>query len=189
MSGAAFILAGGRSSRMGRDKALLPFRGRRLIQHVAEQARGVTETITLVGHIDRYANLGYPVIADLIPDRGPLSGIHAALTHTTADWNLILACDMPRITPEFLSKLITRAEASHALAVIPIGPDSIPQPLCAAYHRDCSATIAGALQCNIQKVTTALGPLPIDLWPVPQLLDFRNINTPEEWVSYTHAPR
>ena len=61
MNRAAFVLAGGRSSRMGRDKACLPLEGRPLVDHVASKARDVTGNITLVGAISRYANLGYPV--------------------------------------------------------------------------------------------------------------------------------
>lgn len=189
MQRAAFVLAGGRSSRMGRDKALLPFQGRALVEHVASQARGVTDNITLVGETSRYANLGYPVIEDIFPGRGPLSGLHAALTSTDFEWNLILACDMPQVTAEFLVQLMARAEAGQASAVIPVGPDAVPQPLCAAYHRRCVDLVARALENRVHKVTEGLAALDIDFWPVPHSHYFRNLNTPQEWDAYSHAAR
>jgi molybdopterin-guanine dinucleotide biosynthesis protein A len=189
MKRAGFILAGGRSSRMGRDKALLPFQGCRLVQHVAAQARGVVDQITLVGEISRYANLGYPVIEDIFPACGPLSGIHAALTQTGSEWNLILACDMPQISRKFLEQLMGRAEAGQASAVMPVGPDGVPQPLCAVYHRRCASEIARSIARRVYKVTEALVALKIDFWPVPDSHCFQNLNTPEEWDAYSHAAR
>lgn len=189
MQAAVFVLAGGRSSRMGRDKALLPFHGRPLVEHVAAQARGVTDNITLVGDISRYTNLGYPVIEDIFPGHGPLSGLHAALTSTRSEWNLILACDMPELTAEFLVRLMAQAEAGQAAAVIPVGPDSVPQPLCAAYRRRCAPLITRALENRVYKVTEGLAALDIEFWPVPHSHYFRNLNTPEDWAAYSHAAR
>jgi len=189
MKRAGFVLAGGRSSRMGRDKALLSFQGCRLVQFVAAQAREAVDQVTLVGEISRYANLGYPVIEDILPGRGPLSGVHAALTKTDAEWNLILACDMPQVGRTFLEQLMTRAEASPASAVIPVGPDDRPQPLCAVYHRRCGSEIAQALERRVHKVTEALAALEIDFWPVPHADNFHNVNTPEDWDPYSHAAR
>jgi molybdenum cofactor guanylyltransferase len=189
MQRAVFVLAGGRSSRMGRDKALLPFEGRSLVEHVASQARGVTDNITLVGAIRRYANLGYPVIEDIFPGRGPLSGLHAALTSSNSNWNLVLACDMPGLSGEFLIQLVTRAESGYASAVIPVAPDGVPQPLCAAYHHHCLDAVAGALENGVYKITEALARLDVDFWLVPEAHHFRNLNTPQEWSAYSHAAR
>jgi len=189
MQRAVFVLAGGRSSRMGRDKALLPFRGRPLVGHVATQARAVTDNITLVGDVSRYANLGYPVIPDLFPGSGPLAGIHAALARTHSEWNLILACDMPQVTAEFLVRLVARAEAGRAAAVIPVGPDGVTQPLCAVYHHQCASAVAHALENHIHKVTEGVATLDIDFWSVPHSHYFRNLNTPEEWAAYSNAAR
>jgi len=189
MKRAGFVLAGGRSLRMGRDKALLPFHGCRLVEFVASQARGAVNQITLVGEIGRYANLGYPVIEDIFPGCGPLSGIHAALTQSDAEWNLILACDMPEVNQAFLEQLMARAERGQAFAVIPVDPGQRSQPLCAAYHRRCASEIARALDRRVHKVTDALAALPIDFWPVPRSDYFHNLNTPEEWDAYSHAAR
>ena len=189
MQPAAFVLAGGRSSRMGRDKALLPLGGRPLVEHIAAQASTVTGNITLVGHPDRYANLGYPVIQDIFRGCGPLAGIHAALRHTRSPWNLVLACDMPQITAEFLRQLVAHAEASPAACVIPVTPDKVPQPLCAAYRSQCADAIGRALETGVRKVIDALATLPVDFWSVASAHHFRNLNTPQEWDAYSNAPR
>src|SRR2546429_7170548 len=145
MKCAGFVLAGGRSSRMGQDKALLPFKGRTLLEHVAGEVHGAAGNVTLVGDASRYTYLGYPVIEDIVPACGPLSGIHAALTHSTAEWNLVVACDMPEVTAAFLGMMVERAAAGSADAVLPAGPSGLPEPLCAAYHRPSLKAVACAL--------------------------------------------
>lgn len=172
---------------MGQDKALLQFKGRPLVEHVAGEVRGAAGTVALVGDPSRYTNLGYPVIEDILPACGPLSGIHAALTHSTAEWNLVVACDMPEITAEFLGMLIGRATAGSADAVLPAGPSGLPEPLCAAYHRRSLGAIAAALASGVRKVTDGLHGLEIDIWRVADSRYFHNLNTPQEWSCYSNG--
>jgi molybdopterin-guanine dinucleotide biosynthesis protein A len=189
MQRAAFVLAGGRSSRMGSDKALLPFRGRTLVEHVMAQVDSVISNVTLVGDSSRYIDFRYPVTEDRFEGCGPLAGIHAALAITNCEWNLILACDMPEITPQFLNQLMERAESGCADAVIPVPPGGVPEPLCAAYQRRCVGVIANALRNGVRKVTDGLAGLEIDYWSVPHSHFFRNLNTPQEWALYSHDAR
>jgi molybdopterin-guanine dinucleotide biosynthesis protein A len=189
MQRAAFVLAGGRSSRMGSDKALLPFHGRTLVEHVITQAHSVTSNIILVGDRRRYINFGYPVIEDFFAGCGPLAGIHAALESSTCEWNLILACDMPEVTAEFLGQLMEHAESGSADAVIPVPPQGVSEPLCAAYQRRCAGVIANALRNGVRKVTDGLAGLAINYWPVPHSHFFRNLNTPLDWAPYSHDSR
>ena len=186
MKRSAFVLVGGQSSRMGRDKALLPFKGRPLVQHIAAEARAAAGNITLVGDPTRYTYLGYPVVQDLFPGCGPLAGIYTALSVTQADWNLIMACDMPDVTAEFLAQLIERAEAGGADVVLPAGSNGLPEPLCAAYRRHCADRIGQALAQGVRKVTDGLAALDIDHWRVPNPDCFRNLNTALEWACFSH---
>jgi molybdenum cofactor guanylyltransferase len=183
---AGFVLAGGRSSRMGRDKALLPFKGRTLLECVAAEVHQVTNAVTVVGNISRHSYLSYPVIEDIFPGRGPLSGIHAALAASCAEWNLIVACDMPEVTSDFLRKVLERAENGGADAVLPAGPSGLPEPLCAAYRRRSLEVIAGALERGIRKVIDGLAGLTVDIWRVPDARYFHNLNSPEDLSFYAN---
>ena len=171
---------------MGRDKALLPFKGRTLLECVAAEVHAVTGAVTVVGDINRHSYLSYPVIKDVFAGRGPLSGIHAALTASGAEWNLIVACDMPDATSDFLRKLVERAESGEADAVLPAGPSGLPEPLCAVYRRRSLAAIADALERGIGKVTDSLAGLAVDIWHLPDARYFHNLNSPEDWSSYAN---
>src|SRR5208337_3578736 len=88
------------------------------------------------GNPQLYAHLGYRAIPDLYPGAGPLGGILTALRHTSADWNLVAACDMPELSVEFLKLLINAATGHPAVdALVPSGPSGRLEPLCAVYHR------------------------------------------------------
>src|SRR5262252_2215251 len=110
---------------MGRDKARLPFRGSELVSVVAAAVARAAGNVTLIGHSE------LPAIPDRYPGEGPLGGILTALHHTSSDWNLIVACDMPEISGVFLSELLAQAMGSHADVLLPCGPDGLEQPLCA----------------------------------------------------------
>ena len=96
---------------------------------VAAAVARAAGNVTLVGHAE------LPAIPDRYPGEGPLGGILTALHHTSADWNLIVACDMPEVSAAFLAELLARAMRSRADVLLPCGPDGLPQPLCAVYHR------------------------------------------------------
>ena len=184
---AGFVLAGGRSSRMGSDKALLPFQGRTLVEHVAAQVHQAFGNVTLVGDPAKYSYFSYPVIRDIYPACGPLSGIHAALATSRAEWNVIVACDMPELTAGLLARMLERAQNGNAYAVIPVGPSGLPEPLCAAYNHRALEGIKQAIERGVRKVMDALDGLEIDLWRVPDCRPFHNLNTPADWTSYRHG--
>jgi molybdopterin-guanine dinucleotide biosynthesis protein A len=169
---------------MGRDKALLPFRGGVLVETVAREAARAAGGAILVGDPGQYAEFGYPVIPDRYPGEGPLGGILTALHHTTAEWNLVVACDMPELSAEFLRRILDAAEQSGGDALVPQGPSGMPEPLCAAYHRRSRAALEGAFEKGERKVTAAFASLPVVLWPMAELAPFQNVNTPEDWSGY-----
>jgi molybdopterin-guanine dinucleotide biosynthesis protein A len=177
---AAFILAGGHSSRMGRDKALLPLGGSTLLEHIASQLHAVTKNITIIAPPNRYSHLPYPILPDQIEACGPLGGVLTALSVTTAPWNLIVACDMPALTADFLENLFQAAESSAADAVIPESSTGL-DPLCAIYHRRCLAQAALSMDRKILKMHDFVSTLHFRRWPVSNPAPLQNINTPQEW--------
>jgi molybdopterin-guanine dinucleotide biosynthesis protein A len=185
MRRAAYVLVGGRSSRMGFDKALLPWGSATLVERIAREALAAAGSVTLVGAPERYEYLGYPTLADIEADRGPLAGIVAALTASPAEWNLIVACDMPNVSAELLETLFATAETDGA-AVDCVAPvhDAGTEPLCAVYHRRALPALRAALDGNRLKMQTVVRNLITLFWRVDDPRRFKNVNTPEEWVAH-----
>jgi molybdopterin-guanine dinucleotide biosynthesis protein A len=179
---AGFILAGGASSRMGLDKGLLDFGGAPLIVHTARLLEPLVAEVTIVGSRSRYERLGLNVIGDEAPaddkrikrgpDKscGPLAGIAAALSATHSRWNLIVACDMPYLSSEWIEWLLSRAMRSRGDAVIPRTQRGL-EPLAAVYRRECGTQISAALTRGVRKVTAAAEQLRLDLV------------SPQEWAA------
>jgi molybdopterin-guanine dinucleotide biosynthesis protein A len=189
MSLAGFVLAGGRSSRMGRDKALLEVEGSLLVCRMAAAVAATAGSVTLIGDPAKYSHLGYPVCPDVYAGSGPLAGIHAALTASGADWNLVVACDMPDVEPAFLRRLLDLAEQSGADCLLPAGESGRPEPLCGVYHRRTRPAIQRALESGVRKVLDGLAGLRVEVVPVGESGPFRNINTPRDWTEYTDSQR
>ncbi len=176
MSRAGYILTGGASSRMGCDKALLDWEGRPMTVHMASIVEPVTGPVTLVGSPNKYGHLGFAVIADKESGMGPLAGIRTVLENSTADWNLIVACDMPYLNSELLARLLHHAEVvGSADCLMPAG-----QPLCAVYHRRCLTEVDKALNAGVRKVWDGLSNLRVELFEVDEPLCFQNINRPQD---------
>ena len=186
MKRAGFVLAGGKSSRMGRDKALLPCGDHTLVQHIAARVESAAGSVTLVGQPEKYRALGYAAVPDLYPDGGPACGIQAALAASPAEWNLVVACDMPALTAGFLRTLLEAAESSGGDALIPLSPPGWPEPLCAVYRRTSLAVLTQAIRRNVRKVTEALAGLRVVYRPVAGGFWFQNLNTPEDWARHCH---
>jgi molybdopterin-guanine dinucleotide biosynthesis protein A len=155
---AAFILAGGESSRMGSNKALLELGGVPLIVRTARLVESVGIKRTIVGSPEIYARLRLHAIRDDWPGAGPLGGIATALRASESSWNLIVACDLPYLTKAWLEHLIHRAKHSHADVVLPLN-DAGAEPLCAMYNKSSEAAIWLALDRGVRKVTDGLAGL------------------------------
>jgi molybdopterin-guanine dinucleotide biosynthesis protein A len=194
---AGFILAGGASSRMGRDKGLLDFSGTPLILLTARLLEPLVAEVTVVGSPARYASLGLRVIADADnsqahgkPEKigmGPLAGIATALSVTHLPWNLIVACDLPYLSAKWIDWLLLRALRSHGEVVIPRTEFGI-EPLAAVYRRECHVPISAALARGVQKVSEAIGELQADIvyprdWreAEPSEMILKNMNTPGDY--------
>ncbi len=181
-----FVLAGGKSTRMGTDKAFLTFRGSTLLEHALQLARCVTGNVAIVGAPDKFAAFA-PVIEDIFPGCGPLGGIHAALRSSLSDLNLILAVDMPLISAAFLRHLLERAAKSpNSLVTLPHGPQGW-QPLCAVYRRDFAEVAEKSLRSGRYKIdalfdkgwTQAIGEEELQAAGFSPRM-FHNLNTPHD---------
>lgn len=183
---AAAILAGGRSRRMGTDKALLPLDGTTLIGHVIARLRPVVPKIVIVGgNAGAYRRFAIPVIPDPRPDEGPLAGILTALMNVDASLVFCCACDMPFLETALVGRLLDLAEPGVA-AVVPriLGE---PEPLCAVYTRAALAAIKTEFAAGERRIKNALTAMPVryvgeeDLRIFdPGLRSFVNVNTPED---------
>ena len=150
----AFILAGGKSTRMGRDKALLEWQGRPLIEHAVTRLRALGMNARILGNRPDLACFA-PVVSDNFPGQGPLAGIEAALSVTETGLNLFVPIDLPMLPAEFLRWMSVRAETTQAAATIPC-IEGQPQPLCAVYHRGLCEGIRASLQSGGGKVMRAV---------------------------------
>ena len=183
-----FVLVGGKSLRMGRNKALLELNGRPLASRAADLLRPYVSATTFVGSPDQSAPAGITMLADLFPERGPLGGICTALEKSHCDWNLFLACDMPFVEDSFLRFLAERALGSAADAVVPKTSQSL-EPLCAAYHRRCLPAIRRTLETSPAGVVDALKQLRVEVITSAQLAAlgfsedmFADIDTEAQWA-------
>jgi molybdopterin-guanine dinucleotide biosynthesis protein A len=202
-----FVLAGGRSTRMGQDKALLQVGGRSLVELALDKLRsiGVAEP-RIAGARTDLSSLA-PVVPDLHPGCGPLSGIEAALAATNKGLNLFLPVDMPLLPARFLHWMLLRAEITGALMTVPC-INGWPQPLCAVYHRDLLRPITASLLGGNYKVmpvvTAAAGqsqavdvfdterltssdPELLGFSPLPLYRWFHNCNLPEDMAGIGNA--
>jgi molybdenum cofactor guanylyltransferase len=185
---AGFVLAGGRSSRMGADKAFLEFGGRTLLERALAVMAAVCERVTIVGDPSKFGSYGV-VIADIFPGCGPLGGIHAALVQSTAELNLMVAVDMPFVSPELLAFLFAQAETDDAVVTVPRVAKGL-QPLCAVYRRDFAAIAEQALRAGKYKIDAAFVGVSTSVIEERALAaaglseqNFFNVNTPQDWVT------
>jgi len=181
-----FVLAGGKSSRMGRDKAFLEFEGSTLLQRALTLAHEIATEVCIVGDAQKFSPFG-SVVADIFRDQGPLAGIHAALKASHTDLNLMLAVDLPFMEARFLQHLITQAWADSALATVPRSSDGW-EPLCAVYRRGFADLAEKSLRDGINKIDALFNVARTRVVDKTELLQhgfsnemFRNLNTPEEW--------
>ena len=181
------LLAGGNSSRMGRNKALMALAGRRLVDRAMAVLAGLFDDLLMVTNSpDLYAGLGIRMVPDLVTGKGALGGIHSAVLHAAAPHCLVVACDMPFLNADVLRYLVDqRAEYD---VVVP-NVDGRPQPLHAVYGKACLQPIARRLESDRLHVVGFYPDVRVREVAAEELaafdpegLSFRNLNTPEEFA-------
>lgn len=182
---AAFVLAGGKSTRMGTDKSFVELGGRTLLERALEVTRSVTSDVRIVGDAAKFAAFA-AVVEDVFRDCGPLGGIHAALQASTAELNLMLAVDLPFVPRALLQHLVRRARNSDALVTVPRA-SGYWQPLCAIYRRKFVVVAEVALRAGRYKIDALFDDVNVQAIEENELTGagfssriFRNLNTEDD---------
>jgi molybdopterin-guanine dinucleotide biosynthesis protein A len=182
----AFVLAGGRSTRMGSDKAFMQLGGQSLLVHALALAQSVTDQVKIVGDPEKFATFG-KVIPDIYSARGPLGGIHAALHDSETDCNFILGVDIPFLQPGFVSFLASEAQSSDAIVTVP-STGGYLQPLCGIYRKEFLVPAEAALAAGRNKIDALFSSISVRVIDEQEIVRagfnpsmFRNLNTPEDW--------
>jgi molybdenum cofactor guanylyltransferase len=189
---AGYVLAGGGSTRFGRDKALVEVGGRPMLERMVELLRRVTKEVKIVATLNKYAKFGVTMVEDRWPGEGPLGGIITALEDAARsparpEWNLILSCDMPFLTPEWLAFIGERAVRSKAEVVFPHSASG-PEPLCACWQTAAAAKLRTGFESGVRKVTEGIALLRAEVLDDADLKRFDdegrlfwNMNTAEDY--------
>jgi molybdenum cofactor guanylyltransferase len=189
MSVRGFVQAGGGSTRFGTDKALIQLGGKTMLQSTSELLASVCGDVIIVAPQGKYADSPWPVLADRWPGQGPLGGILTALgaNQNASAWALIVSCDMPFLTQQFLTYLRERASCSSALVVIPESANGL-EPLCACWNSRTLASVQASFDSGVRKVTEAMKRLPMEVldesaWKRfdTESRLFWNMNTPADY--------
>jgi len=176
------VLAGGRSSRMGRDKALMEIDGRSLLDRALDKLDAHCSELLVIGEPEKYGHVGPFVIADEWPGKGPLGGIATAMRYASNDRLLVIACDMPALN-ERLFELLKAQLGTATDAVVP-RHEGLIEPLAAAYHRSAQPVFRRCVELDVLKMSDALSQVRTSFievtpgregWPVDL---FQNLNAP-----------
>lgn len=176
------ILAGGKSSRMGTDKGLMLYSGKQMVQYSIELLNLFTAQILISSNNHEYNQFGFPVISDIYKECGPIGGLHAALSASTTEWNIIVTCDAPNIRPELYNFMLVRI--SNQDAIIPIHAKGI-EPLFGIYNKKMSSFFEQKINENDFKLQKILKERNIDYFETSELINqyprlYSNINSPED---------
>lgn len=180
------IQAGGESRRMGRDKALVPFMGKTLIEYILNQTNALgLETIIIANQPDDYKFLNLPVFTDVLKGKGALGGILTALRVVNSRKCLLLACDMPFVNLQ-IAEYMYSFSGFYDL-VIPVNHSERYEPFKAIYSKSCKIAIEKAIQSNELKISSFFNLVNFKAIRIkeiqridPELISFTNINTPDE---------
>ena len=175
------VLAGGRSSRMGTDKALMLYKGRPLIEHAVGILREVSDMVVISANTDNYSFTGCEIWPDAVQFNAAMAGIYSCIRRSATTWNVVLSCDMPLVDPGFLHLMLKHKNDSNVL--IPVHEDGHPEPLCAIYNRN----VLHAMEQQIRKDNYSLRQLlfssSFKSFPVSRKDRFRfaNVNTTQDF--------
>lgn len=186
LDGEGFILAGGKSGRLGRDKAFLRYRGSPLIELARRCLESAGLPVAIVADSrERFRSLGLPVLVDRISGAGPLGAVFTALTASRSQDNYFIPCDTPLVPPR-LYRVLARAGRDFDV-VVPRDAAGGLHPLCAYYSRNAADPIRRLLETGVRRVDSVLEAEDLRVhvlsaaeWNLPDQ-GFLNVNTPADW--------
>lgn len=177
------ILAGGKSSRMGTDKGLLPLKGKAMITYVIDALKKLNLPTIIVANNPAYLKFGLPVFEDEFRDMGPVAGIYTGLKHSDTELNIILSCDIPFVSEKLLRLLLNKAEDYD---VVLCAFNNQVHPLIGMYKKSTLSTFERHLKMNQRKLMTVCNDLTLHIINLNESPDVcneqfvTNINTPDE---------
>lgn len=171
------VLAGGRSTRMGRDKGFVEYNGKPFIAHIIESLKPLVNEIVIVSDNEDYERFGHYRVNDHFKDMGPLAGLYSGLYHSKTEVNLVLSCDVPLVNEALLLKLIQ--EVTEQDDVVQIKSQGKTNPLIAIYKKRCMATCLSTLESGERRLHRCIDQLNSRNITVDQSLErfTKNINT------------
>lgn len=182
---AGIVLAGGKSTRMGRDKSLLRVGGTTLLGRTLHVLAGIFDEVFVVAdRADRFDGLGnVGVVEDLVPDIGPLGGIYTGLKESANPSCFVVACDMPLLDPGAISRQLSIWPAAEADALVPV-VNGRAEPLHSVYAKECLPAIEQQMERGDHRVRALFDVVRVHFWhPGPEdVRSFANVNTPDEWT-------
>lgn len=176
----AFVMAGGKSSRMGRDKGLVLLNERPMVSYALDLLAGLDLPVKMIANDPVYGRFGFPVFPDVVKEKGPLGGLLAAFENTEADLVFLLSCDMPLIPESAAEKLLRKAEGD---CIACFKTDEQIDPLFALYPVSLKEDVQDRISSGRLKMTDFIlenRHTLISSGPEEERQYFRNINTPIE---------
>jgi molybdenum cofactor guanylyltransferase len=177
------ILAGGKSSRFGSDKALYEFQGKKIVEYTIDALKPLTREILISTHKPAdYEFTGLKTVQDAFPGQGPLAGIHSGLLHSAYDKTLVVGCDMPFLNPALFKYIMSQSEAYQVIYPTHHG---FTESMVGYYHKNCLDAIETALKQGNNKILDAVEPLQVLFLNVDdqefyEVNMFRNINSQKD---------
>lgn len=180
-----FILAGGKSSRMGTDKALLMIKNEPLLKRIIRLIEPLCGSIAISGQNADYVKFNVKIIPDLYSDCGPIAGIHSSLKHSHSDWNLLVSVDVPFLNEKLIRNLIS--STGEFDCIIPEHTSGV-EPLIGLYHKRILPIVEEMIKNGDYKLMYMLSKLNVRYLDCNSLIHkyprlFMNINRPEDYQS------
>ncbi len=182
MEVSAYIIAGGKSSRMGTDKGLLTLNKETFVQRISNTLQAITNSVFVVTSNEKYSDLGLNSIEDIFPDKGPVGGILTSLHHSANENVIIISCDAPLVSVEFCHWLLEEHQKSDSKITFPTLANK-DYPLIGIYTKNVEDIFFQAIQKDLLKLRSLISQLKCNIVKVPIEFEHNlyNINTPEEY--------